>query len=118
VIGGLLLLAGGVLLGMRQRHLVVLRSGGGATLRLIAKNPSEQMMILSTVQAVQGASKGSTPAPAAPAPAAPKPVQVDDGGDPVKALQDLSTARAAGKLSEDEFYAKREVLLGRIGKGR
>ena len=42
---------------------------------------------------------------------------MDDGGDPVKALQELSAARAAGKISDDEFYALREILLER-SRGR
>ena len=39
---------------------------------------------------------------------------MDDKGDPVKALQDLAMARQTGKIKDEEFQAKREVLLERI----
>ena len=113
---GLLLVGGGALLATRRRYLVLLR-GGNAMMQLPARDANEQMIILSTIQAIQSANKAAGPAPSSPAPAAPKPVEVDDGGDPVKALQELAAARSAGKVKEEEFQARREVLLARVAKG-
>lgn len=109
--GGLVLLLVGGLLFRIERHFVVVR-GGAAVLQIKAASPMEQTQILATLGALQSATKNAPPAPAA-APAAPA-VQVDDKGDPVKALQDLAAQRAAGKVSEDEFDAKREILLARV----
>jgi hypothetical protein len=108
---GFILGAGGGLAATRQRHVVLVR-GSRAVIKINAKTQMEQAQILSTLQAVQQAGKAA-PATAAAAPAKPK-VQVDDKGDPVKALQDLAAQRAAGKVSEDDFLAKREILLERV----
>lgn len=111
--GGLLLLVGGALAARKRRHLVLVRGGTGV-LRLQAKNANEQTQLLSTVQTMQTTAKAIAPAAATTAaPAAPA-IEVDDGGDPLRALQELGAARAAGKVSDEEFHAKREVLLGRL----
>lgn len=109
---GLLLIAGGVLLARRQRHLLLLR-GGDRVMTLKTDSKMQQTLLLSTVQAIQTGAKANAPAPA---PAAAPKVTVDDKGDPVKALQDLAAARQAGKIGDEEFVAKREILLGRINK--
>ena len=115
---GMILLGVAALLVTRRKHIVTLRGGGDALMRLEARDPIEQMMILSTIQAIQSANKASAPSSAAVAqPAAPKPVEVEDGGDPVKALQELAAARASGKVKEEEFQARREILLKRVAKG-
>lgn len=112
-VGGLLLLAGGALAARKQRHLVLVRGSSGM-LSLSAKDEIEQTQLLSTVQTMQTTAKAMAPAAAAAAAPAATAVQVDDGGDPLKALQELGAARAAGKVSDDEFHAKREVLLSRL----
>lgn len=113
---GLLMAAGGVLALRVQRHFVMVR-GGPQVLKITATDKIQQNQVLMVVQAAQQGARG--PAGAAPvvaAPAKPK-VDVDDKGDPVKALQELAAARQAGKIKDDEFQAKREVLLERL-KGR
>ena len=110
---GVLLLAGGALALRKERHFVMVR-GGTQVMKIQATDKMQQNQILMTVQAAQsGARAGSGPAAAKPAAAK---VEVDDKGDPVKALQDLAMARQTGKVSDDEFQAKREVLLERINK--
>lgn len=111
---GLLLLGGGVLALRVEEHFVMVR-GGIQVLKISATDKIQQNQILMTVQAAQQGAKSGGGAPAA-APAKPK-VEVDDKGDPVKALQELAAARQAGKIKDDEFQAKREVLLERL-KGR
>src|SRR5207302_1652547 len=98
---GLLLLAGGLLAMARRAHYVLLR-GGEAFLKLRARNEMEQTQLLATLQAAREAAK-ATPAPIA-TPAPPPAPEVDDGGDPVKALQDLAAERAARKISDDDFH--------------
>ena len=110
--GGLALLLVGGLLFRVERHFVLVR-GGAVALQIKAATAMEQTQILATLGAIQSATKNAPAAPAPAAPAAPA-VQVDDKGDPVKALQELAAARAAGKVSDDEFDAKREILLGRV----
>ena len=118
VVTSLVLLGVGALLGWRRRFIVLLR-GSAEMLQLRLGTESEQMQVLATVQALQSSAKGSAAGAAGPASAmaamvsAPKPAAASSG-DPHKALQELSTQRAAGKISEDEFYAKREVLLGQL----
>lgn len=107
---GLILLVVGVVLLRVQRHYVIMR-GGPMAMQIRTANTMEQTQILATVGALQSSAKamgGGMPAPAAPAAA-----EVDDKGDPVKALQELAAGRAAGKVSEEDFQAKREVLLAR-----
>ncbi len=115
-VGGLVLLLVGALMTRVQRHFVLLR-GGPMAMQIRAKDPVEQTQILATVGALQSSAKGA-PAPAAPAQPEKKKVEVDDKGDPVKALQDLAAARAAGKVSDDEFDEKREILLARVRNRR
>ena len=110
---GFLLAAGGGLAGTRQRHMVLVR-GGNKVIKIRAADKMEQTQILSTLSAVQSAGKAAP----LPAQAAKAKAPVDDGGDPVKALQDLGAKRASGKISEDEFVAKREVLLERLKSRR
>lgn len=111
---GLILIVVGFLLVRVQRHMVIVR-GGQAVINIRAPSQMDQTQILATLGAVQTGSKGMAAAAAAAAPAAAKKeVKVDDKGDPLKALQDLSAARAAGKVSEDEFHEKREILLARV----
>ena len=109
VLLGFVLAAVGGLLASRQRHVVLVR-GGPKVIKIRAADRMEQTQILSTLQAVQTSGKASAPAAQ---PAKPK-VQVEDGGDPVKALQELAAKRANGKIGEDEFVAKREVLLEKL----
>ncbi len=116
---GLALLVAGGLLASRQRHLVLVR-GGQRMIKLRVASAMEQSQVLSTLGALQQAARAAPPTAAStPAAAAkPVPVEVDDQGDPVKALQELAAARAAGKVPEDEFVAKREVLLARVRSRR
>lgn len=115
VLVGFVVAAVGVLLATRQRHMVLVR-GGPKVIKIRAADKMEQTQILSTLGAVQSAGKAA-PAPAAAA-AKPKAAAVDDGVDPVKALQELGAKRAAGKISDDEFVAKREVLLEKLKNRR
>ncbi len=108
---GLILLLLGALMTRLQRHYVLVR-GEATAIQIRTKNTIEQTQILATVGALQSANKGAA-APTKPA-AAPAPIKVDDKGDPVKALQELAAARSAGKVGEEEFQAKREILLERI----
>ena len=114
---GLIMIVGGVLLIRLQRHLVLLR-GGTMEIKIITKTQMEQTQILATVGALQTSAKamapmGAMPAAApAPAPAAAPPPQ--DQGDPVKALQDLAQARQQGKISEEEFFTRRDALMLRL----
>jgi hypothetical protein len=109
---GLIFILIGVLLVRVNRHIVLVR-GGAAVVEIRVKSPMEQMQILATLGSIQSAGKAAAPAAAAKAPA----VKVDDKGDPVKALQELAAQRAAGKVSQEEFDAKREVLVQRV-RGR
>ncbi len=109
---GLIMLIVGFLLVRVQRHLVIVR-GGNMVINIRAPSAMEQTQILATLGALQTSSKGAAAAAPAAAPAKKEP-KVDDKGDPVKALQDLAAARAAGKVSEDEFQEKREILLARV----
>ena len=105
----------GILLIRIKRHYVIVRSPRDV-LQIRAKTPMEQTQILATLGALASAQKVA--APAAAAAAAPPQIQVDDKGDPVKALQELAQARAAGKVSEEEFEAKRDVLVKRARNRR
>jgi hypothetical protein len=102
---------GGFLLIRVRRHYVIVRAPQ-QVVQIRAKTPMEQTQILATLGALVSSSKAAAPqAQAAP------PVQVDDKGDPVKALQDLAKERALGNLSQEEFEAKRDVLVKRV-RGR
>jgi hypothetical protein len=101
----------GVLLIRVRRHYVIVRAPQ-AVVQIRAKTPMEQTQILATLGALASSQKAMPQAPAAPQ------VQVDDKGDPVKALQELAQARALGNVSEEEFEAKREVLVKRVRNRR
>jgi hypothetical protein len=100
----------GLLLIRVRRHYVIVR-GTQQVVQIRAKTPMEQTQILATLGALASSQKAMPQAPAAPQ------VQVDDKGDPVKALQELAQARALGNVSEEEFEARREVLVKRV-RGR
>jgi hypothetical protein len=125
--GGLVVLFIGVLLVRRQRHEVICRVGGRLTTIDVA-DPREQTVILSTLGSAVSTSKmmAASPAPGAPA-AAPMPPQaappppaevaiVDDGGDPVRALQELKAQKDAGKVDAATFERKRAALLAKLSQ--
>lgn len=117
----------GVLLVKRQRHEVTCSVGGRMTTLDVA-DQREQTVILSTLGSAVSTSKmlaaqapaPSAPAPApTPAPAAPPPVEVamvDDGGDPVRALQELKAQKDAGKVDAATFERKRAALLAKLSQ--
>lgn len=111
--GGVLILIAGICLMRIKRYYVTCRIGN-RMLELPAKGKSEQTMMLATISSASTVAK--TLQPPAPAEAAAPPVQVDDGGDPVKALQELKAAKDAGKVDAATFDAKRAVLLERLAK--
>jgi hypothetical protein len=125
--GSLVALLIGVLLVRRQRHEVTCRVGGRMTTLDVA-DQREQTVILSTLGSAVSTSKmmaAQAPAPSAPAaaplpaPAAPPPVEVamvDDGGDPVRALQELKAQKDAGKVDAATFERKRAALLAKLSQ--
>jgi hypothetical protein len=126
--GSLVVLLVGVVLVRRQRHEVTCRVGGRMTTLEVA-DQREQTVILSTLGSAVSTSKmiaAQAPAPSAPAAApmpppaaAPSPAEVaavDDGGDPVKALQELKAQKDAGKVDAATFERKRAALLARLSQ--
>ena len=121
--GGLLMLFIGVFLVRRQRHEVTCRIGGRMTTLDVA-DQREQTVVLSTLGSAVSTSKmmpAQPPAPSAPAPApAPPPeappMEVNDGGDPVRALQELKAQKDAGKVDAATFERKRAALLAKLSQ--
>ena len=125
--GSLVVLLIGVLLVRRQRHEVTCRVGGRMTTIDVA-DKREQTVILSTLGSAVSTSKmmaAQAPAPSAPAPApmpapaAPPPVEmamVNDGGDPVRALQELKAQKDAGKVDAATFERQRAALLAKLSQ--
>lgn len=118
----------GVLLVRRQRHEVTCRVGGRMTTLDVA-DQREQTVILSTLGSAVSTSKmlaaqalapsAPAPAPAPPPAAAPPPAEVamvDDGGDPVRALQELKAQKDAGKVDAATFERKRAALLAKLSQ--
>lgn len=123
--GGVVLLVAGLLLMTVKRYYVNCRMGT-RFLEFRAKGKNDQTMLLATISSAmtvaktgQQANQAAAPPPAAAmAPAQGPAVQVDDGGDPVKALQDLKAAKDAGKIDAATYAQKRAVLLDRVGSRR
>ena len=127
--GGLLLFIGAIFLIRIKKHQVVCRMGPRVN-EIDCKDKAEQTMILSTLGSAVSSSKtmaqasqkaaammaklNPSAAPSAAAAAAKETAEVDDGVDPVRALQELKVQKDSGKIDAATFESKRAGLLRKL----
>lgn len=102
--GGALIVAAAVLL-FRRRQFHVIVQGGPTVIRMRAASDEEQTQLVALLGAIRSSNKAAPDVPA---------IEIDDGGDPVRALQELAEERKRGRVGVAEYDARRAALLERV----